>query len=272
MIKIVTIDLDGTLFNDQKVITEKNKEIIKKCHELGVRIVICTGRPTSGVLPVLEKLGLTTINDYAIIYNGAKIINAKTKEEIFSTTIDGKVVKELYLESKRLNTFIHAFRKNEELICNKYNPYTEIEARLNNLYAEVIDFDSISDDELFLKCMLIDNPDSVTNAMKNVKPKYYEEYQMVRSSQIFLEFLNKASSKGEGLKHLAKYLNIDIKDTMAIGDANNDIAMIKAAGVGCVMCNGFDDVKEYATYITKNDNNNSGVAECLEKFILDEIK
>ena len=163
MIKIVTIDLDGTLFNDQKVITEKNKEIIKKCHELGVRIVICTGRPTSGVLPVLEELGLTTINDYAIIYNGAKIINACTKEEIFSTTIDGKVVKELYLESKRLNTFIHAFRKNEELICNKYNPYTEIEARLNNLYAEVIDFDSISDDELFLKCMLIDNPDSEIN-------------------------------------------------------------------------------------------------------------
>ena len=111
MIKIVTIDLDGTLFDDKKIITKRNKEIIKECHAKGVKIVIATGRPTSGVLPVLDELGLNTIDDYAIIYNGAKIINAYTKEEIYSTTINGKVVKELYDESIRLNTYIHALRK-----------------------------------------------------------------------------------------------------------------------------------------------------------------
>ncbi|MBR3617190.1 MAG: HAD hydrolase family protein, partial [Acholeplasmatales bacterium] len=82
MIKIVTIDLDGTLFDKDKNISYQNKLAIAKCHDLGVKIVIATGRPLNGVMPVLEELGLTTTSDYAIIYNGAKIMNVGSKEII----------------------------------------------------------------------------------------------------------------------------------------------------------------------------------------------
>ena len=91
MIKIVTIDLEGTLFDNVKNISQKNIDAIKKCKELGVKIVIATGRPISGVMPVLKRLNLTSNDDYCIIYNGSKVLNVGTREEIFSTTIDGKL-------------------------------------------------------------------------------------------------------------------------------------------------------------------------------------
>ena len=267
MIKLVTIDLDGTLFDNNKKISIDNKIAIKKAHEMGVKIVIATGRPITGVMPVLEELGLTTDQDYAIIYNGAKIFNVGTKEEIYTSTISGKDVKDIYEESKRLKVFIHAFRKNEELITTMHNPYTDIEARLNKLTDEIGDFNSIADDERFLKCMMVDNDENVTKAIENINEYFYTNFSMVRSSKIFLEFLNKTTHKGSALITLAKYLNIDIKDTMAIGDAGNDLPMILAAGTGVAMENSFPEIKEKAKYITSS-NEESGVARAIERFIL----
>ena len=268
MIKIVTIDLDGTLFDKDKNISWENKLAITKCHDLGVKIVLATGRPISGVMPVLEELGLTTTSDYAIIYNGAKIINIGTGETIFASTIPGSVVKELYAESKRLNVFIHGYREDGTLVTPKMNQYTNVELVINHVKYEIFDFNDIKDDERFIKCMLVNDDENVTRIMKEVNQKYYTDYSMVRSSKIFLEFLKKGTEKGSALKALSSYLNVKIEDTMAIGDAGNDIGMIKASGIGVAMSNAFPEVKLEADYITQNDNNNSGVAEALNKFII----
>ena len=112
MIKIIAIDLDGTLFDNKKNISEENKIALKNAKDLGVKIVITTGRPFSGVKPVLDELELNSTLDYVIIYNGAKVFNIGTKEMIFSSSISGKTVKELYYESLRLNVHYHAFRLN----------------------------------------------------------------------------------------------------------------------------------------------------------------
>ena len=270
MIKLVTIDLDGTLFDNVKNISMENKIAIKKCHDLGVNIVIATGRPITGVLPVLEELGLTTDKDYVIIYNGAKIFNVGTKELIFSTTINGKTVKEVYKEAQRLGVNVHAFRANDELITPKHNPYTDIEARLNHLEDHLFDFNNINDDDIFIKAMMIDSEENINRIIPQIDKYFYDNYSCNRSSKIFFEFLNKNSDKGKGLIELAKYLNIDIKDTMAIGDAGNDLPMIKAAGIGVVMENAFPEIKKHGDFITKTNLEN-GVAYALEKFILNEI-
>lgn len=266
MIKLIAIDLDGTLFDDLKNIPEENIKAIKYAKEKGVKIVISTGRPFKGVIDVLEKLDLTSNDDYVIIYNGGKILNVGKNETIYSTTITGKTVKELYEESKILNTDIHAFRIDEELITPKHNPYTDVEARINHIEDHLYDFNNISDDELFIKCMLVSENEVLTNAMANVNEKFYTDYSMVRSSTIFLEFLNKNSDKGKAVKALAEYLNISLDEVMAIGDANNDISMIKVAGVGVAMGNAFEEVFEYANYIT-DTNENSGVAKAILKYV-----
>ena len=270
MIKLITIDLDGTLFDDVKKISDENKIAISKCHSLGIKIVIATGRPIKGVMPVLEELGLTTNDDYVIIYNGAKILNVGTMNVISSTYINGTTVKDIYSESKRLGVNIHAFRKSEELITPKHNPYTDIEATINHLDNHLFDFNNINDNDEFIKCMLVDSKENIDRIIPLVDKRFTDNYSVNRSSKIFLEFLNKKSDKGKALVELAKYLNIDIKDTMAIGDAGNDLPMIKAAGIGVVMENAFNDIKEYADFITKS-NLESGVAYAINKLILEKI-
>lgn len=269
MYKIVAIDLDGTLFDEKKNISKENKEAIKKAKELGVKIVITTGRPLKGVMPTLEELGLTTSLDYAIIYNGAKVFNVGTNEVIFSSSINGVEVKDLYHEAKRLNTHFHAFRLNEELITVDKNPYTDIEANINHLEDHVFDFEKIKDDDLFIKAMMVNDNLNVTRVMNEVNPIFKEKHSMVRSSQYFLEFLNKETDKGKALIALAKHLNVNIKDTIAIGDQGNDLPMILAAGCGVSMENGSPEVKKQANFITL-DNESSGVAYAINKLILEK--
>ena len=269
MIKLVAIDLDGTLFDAQKNISDENMLAIKEARKNGCYIVIATGRPICGVLPTLKKLGLDTENDYVITYNGAKVLSVGKNELIFSTTITGKTVKELYFEARRLGVFIHAFRKNEELITWKHNPYTDVEVKINHIDAHEFDFEKIDDNEEFLKAMMVDSFDNITKAMEGLDKKYYDLYNVVRSSKIFLEFLNKSTDKGNAIIALANYLGIDIAQTMAIGDAGNDLSMIIDAGIGVAMDNAFKEIKEKADFITKS-NEESGVAYAINKFVLNK--
>ena len=266
MIKLCTIDLDGTLFDKEKNISLANKEAIKEAQKNGCKIVIASGRPIHGVVPVLEKLDLFKSDDYVICYNGAKVFNTKLGDTVYASTISGKTVKELYKESKRLKLNFHAFRKNEELITDVANPYTDVEVRINNIEFKIVDFNQIDDDEEFLKCMIVGEDSGITKAMQELNPRYYEEYCVVRSSSIFLEFLNKQTNKGSALKALAKHLKLDMSETMAIGDAGNELEMIKQAGIGVAMGNAFPEVKEYANFITAT-NEESGVAVAINKFV-----
>lgn len=267
MVKLIAIDLDGTLFDKEKNISKENKEAIAYAKEKGIYVVICTGRPFNGVIPVLEQLNINTDNDYLVCYNGAKVLNVGTNELIYSSTLNGKDVKALYNEANILGSYFHAFRENEELICTKENPYTDVEKRINRLESTEFDFTTIGDEEVFLKAMMICDKDTLDNAMKKINPIFPNTYSMVRSSTIFLEFLNKKTDKGLALVELSKHLNISMDEVMGIGDAGNDLSMIERSGIGVCMNNGYDYVKEKANYVTEKDNNNSGVAEAIYKFV-----
>ncbi|MDE7213504.1 MAG: Cof-type HAD-IIB family hydrolase [Anaeroplasmataceae bacterium] len=266
MIKLCKIDLDGTLFDNKKNISNENKLAIKRAKENGCRIIIATGRPYNGVLPVLKELDLISDSDYVICYNGAKVFNTKSMELIFSNTISGADVKKLYKESKRLNTYFHAFRKNEELITDVNNPYTDVEVRINKIIDHIIDFNALKDEDEFLKCMMVGEGTILDEAIIHLNPIYKENYSIVRSASIFLEFLNPSTNKGTALEALAAYLDIKIADTMAIGDAGNDLAMIEKAGIGVAMKNSFPEVKKVANFITTS-NEDSGVAKALNQLV-----
>lgn len=267
MIKICTIDLDGTLFDGKKQISKENKEAVLLAKKKGCRIVIATGRPYHGVYPVLKELDLLSSQDYVICYNGAKVFNTKTKELIFSSTILGSDIKSIYQLSKDFKAFFHAFRKNEELLTNQHNPYTDVEVTINHIEDHIIDFSTIKDDEEFLKCMIVGPAELLDTIEKQLDSSLKEKYSIVRSAPIFLEFLNPNTNKGTALEALAKHLSISMKDTMAIGDAGNDLAMIQMAEIGVAMENSFEEIKKAANYITAS-NETSGVAKALQKYVI----
>ena len=269
MIRLICIDLDGTLFDDDKNISEDNLKALREAKKMGARVVITTGRPKNGVKPILKRLGLTTNEDYVIIYNGAFIYNAGTDEVIHTTTIGGAIVKRLYNESRRLGLHYHAFRDNEELLTVDKNPYTDVETSINKIEDHVYDFNLVKDSDRFIKAMLVDSFENLNKATALVSEDLKNELTMVRSSKIFLEFLNPNTSKGEALKFLANYLGIPIEETMAIGDAGNDLPMLMAAGIGVCMENAFPEIKAKCKYFT-DSNLNSGVARAIERFVLNK--
>ncbi len=269
MYKIITIDLDGTLLNKNKEISELNKQAIKDAQNNGIKVVIATGRPYQGIKLIIEELGMTNTDNYVICFNGGVIYHLLTNKEVYSSSLTGLEIKKLYNDSLKLNVNIHAFRQTQQLVTPRQSIHTDTEANLNNINYEIVDFNTISDNELFIKGMLIDPKEIIDEVFTKIDKSWLDDYSVVRSAPIFLEFCNKGAQKGVALQKLADILNVDIKETAAFGDAGNDYSMIQTAGLGIVMENGMDFVKEIADEITLS-NEDSGVAYGINKFILNK--
>ncbi len=264
MYKIIALDLDGTLFNSKKEISVEDKQTLKQAKELGVKVVISTGRPYQGIQHVIKQLELENTDTYVICFNGGLIYHLKTNTVVYSSSITGKDVKALYSESLKNNINIHAFKDNQVLIAPKPSKYTDVEMNINNIGCEYCDFNDIKDEDLFIKAMLVDPEEIIDKTKSNLDSSWFENYSVVRSAPYFLEFSSKKAHKGAALTTLANMLNIDIKDTAAFGDAGNDLTMIQAAGTGVCMANGMQILKDVADFITIS-NDESGVSYAIKK-------
>ncbi|SHJ78338.1 sugar-phosphatase [Tepidibacter formicigenes] len=266
MYKLIAIDMDGTLLNENKEISKANYEAIQKAKKIGKKVVLATGRPLLGVKKFLEELNLISDEDYVAAFNGALVQNTKSGRVVSKTTLHLNDYKLLYDLSKKLNVNIHALTESS-VITPKNNKYTEVEASLNSIPIEEIPVESVSEDETIVKVMFIDEPELIDKVIKKIPKEIKEKYTIVRSAPFFLEFLDKSVNKGVGVNAIAKELGLDPKEVICVGDAGNDIDMIKYAGLGVAMGNAFDEVKEVANYVTLS-NEDDGVAYVIHKFML----
>lgn len=267
MYKLIAIDMDGTLLNSKKELTKETKDALIAARKKGVYIVLASGRPTEGIMSFVNELELNSDDDYVLSYNGCLVQKTKSKEIISNTTLTGKELKYLYGISKELNLNIHAFSEKRGLITPKHSKYTYVEAELNGIDISIVDFDTVPDDEIIVKVMMIDEPSILDAGMKHLPKEVYDIFSIAKSTPYFLEFFNKESNKFVGVSKLAEYLGIKNEEVITIGDAMNDFPMIEQAGLGIAMGNAVDKIKEVSKYIT-DTNDNNGVAKAVEKFIL----
>ncbi len=266
MYKLIAIDMDGTLLREDKTVSKGTVNAINMARKKGIKIVLATGRPIEGVNAYLKELDLISREDYVLTFNGALVQNTFTEEIVARNTIKGKDYKRLYDISKKVGVNIHAF-SNLGCITPKMSKYTEVEGTINKIPVRVLPVELVEDQEDIMKVMMIDEPEVLDKAIEKLPKEIYEDYTVLRSTPYFLEFLSKKSNKGEGVKALADFLNIKQEEVICIGDAGNDLHMIKYAGLGVAMGNAFEEVKEIADYITKN-NEDDGVAHVINKFAL----
>lgn len=267
MFKLIALDMDGTLLNEGKKISEENNIAIKKAKEKGVKVVLATGRPIKGIENYLNELDLISDEDYCITYNGSLVVNTGTKEILTQVLLKSEDVHYLYDLSKKLDIDIHALTTSG-CITPKLSEYTELEIRMNNIPFEEIDFNNIKDDTEIVKVMFVGEEKKLSAVIEKLPREVYKKYNVVRSAPYFLEFLDKNVSKGTGVKALAEKLGINRSEIICVGDAGNDIDMIEYAGLGVAMKNAFPEVKKAANYITYS-NEEDGVAHVINKFILD---
>ncbi len=265
MYKLIAVDMDGTLLKEDKTISKETIKAINKAKARGIKVVLATGRPIEGIQSYLQELNLISSEDYAIAYNGAIIQNTESKQIISKALIKGSDLKYLYDLSKKLKVNIHAFDL-EGCITPKMTKYTEFEGAMNDIKVNIKDFNLIEDEEGIIKVMMVDDEEILDEALKNMPKEVFEKYTVVRSAPYFLEFLNKKVNKGEGVRALSEVLGIKQEEVICIGDAGNDIHMIRYAGLGVAMGNAFEEVKKEADFITKT-NEEDGVAHVINEFI-----
>ncbi len=210
MYKLIALDMDGTLLNNKKTISRENKEAIKAAISKGSKVVLATGRPLKGIEKYLEELDLINNGDYAIAFNGALVQETKTGKVLYENNMTKEDLKILYKLSKELDVDIH-FLTIGECYTPKFNVYSQIETTLNNIPLNIIDFDNIPEDLKIIKIMFVGSEEKITEIIKLVPKELQEKYNVVRTASIYLEFLNKDTSKGYGIEKLCNILNIDKK-------------------------------------------------------------
>ncbi|WP_019552606.1 Cof-type HAD-IIB family hydrolase [Propionispira raffinosivorans] len=268
MYKLIAIDMDGTLLTEDKKITTKTKDAIKMASNLGVKIVLTTGRPIQGIKQYLEELNLTNKDDYVIALNGAFICRNDDYSILSSNeTLTGKDLKYIYNKVKALKTYFHAFTKDEDLV-DKKSKFSVAEEKRINLKVRVVNFlGEIKDDDEILKVVLEEEKNVLDEITDKIPKELFEKYTVIRSVDFMLEFMKKGCNKASGIEKLAQYLGIRREEIIAIGDAGNDKEMIQYAGLGVAMENAEDEIKNMADFITKS-NEEDGVSYVIDKFIL----
>lgn len=269
MYKLVALDIDGTLLNSQKQLTSRVIAAIESAKQQGTQVVLASGRPLEGMLSIANQLGLDGVDDFILPFNGSLILKPVSREMIHSAILTGKDAIELKQLADKLGVNILAFSPTRGLITPKKNTYTDYEAKLNNIEYSLFDFELLAHDEPISKVMMIDEPDLLTSAIEQIPSSLQAKYSMARSLPFFYEFMNPESNKGMGMAALTKHLNLTPEQVICVGDADNDLEMIQFAGLGVAMSNASEKVKASANFICAS-NDQDGVAEVFEKFILNE--
>lgn len=268
-IKLVAIDMDGTLVNSQRQVTEGVKAAVKEAQAKGVKIVLCTGRPFPGVEPELELLSITGEEDYVITYNGSLVQNVHTKETLFSASLTKEDYLDINYMAQKLDVHLHVSGDDAIYTANRdISPYTVHESFLVHMPIKYRTTEEILKADInMIKMMMIDDEPILDAAIEKLPADFKEKYNTVKSAPFYLEVLNKEASKGVALKALAEHLGLTAAEVMAIGDNENDLSMLEYAGTAVAMQNAIPLVKENCDYITEMTNDEDGVAEALRKFV-----
>ncbi|CAK8054842.1 Cof-type HAD-IIB family hydrolase [Eupransor demetentiae] len=267
-IKIVSIDIDGTLLNDKHEITPAVKDAIHAAEAKGVKVVITTGRPLSGVRDILNELGMNSDDQYVITHNGGLMMSASGHKTLFRAELSFEQFEAINAFMEAEKTYVQVESADQAYtLDHKVGYWASYENVLVDLPLTVFDDMSELKNIDFIKGIAMANEEELDRVQAAVPAAIKESTAVVRSTAHNLEFMNKDASKGNALWALADILGVDRQATMAIGDQENDHSMIGQAGIGVAMGNAIDSIKELANVQT-TDNNHDGVAEAIKKYVL----
>jgi hypothetical protein len=255
-------DLDGTLLNDEKKVTDKTLDAIKAYLAAGNQFVIASGRASESILGVLRRAGLPTEDIVIVSYNGGHTWRTKDGATIAKHTIPletARIIRDLCRES---GIYLQTYHKHKVVASTEGE---ELDYYLTNSRMEAILTDDIlefGEEPYKMLAIALDGHDKLLELQERIRGDC-GGITTLFSEPSFLEIMPCDSGKGNAILDVAKYFGVDIENTYAAGDADNDLSMLQAAGHAVVMCNGTDSAKALADIITTTDNNHDGLAEII---------
>ena len=265
--QMLVLDLDGTLTNSRKELTEPTKQALIEIQEEGKKVVLASGRPINGIVPLAEKLNLSKYGGYMLSFNGARITQCSTGEIIYNRTLPADVIAPIYeITSTYPGLDILTYDGNQILSGIASNEYTEKESFINKMeIVQVPDFVSRLTFPVN-KLLIAGEPSILEELMPHLQQKFHKLLNIYRSEPFFLEIMPQNIDKAYSLQKLLNSIGLTADSMICCGDGFNDISMIEYAGLGVAMENAQPIVKETADFITKS-NDEDGILHVINTFL-----
>lgn len=263
--KLICIDIDGTLLNDNKEISKENIEAIKKAAGKGIKIALITGRMPAATESIAKKLQVPCI---LACNAGTCIVEDKRCESVAYLSV--KAMKEVYQVVRKFEVPLWIFRERQWFVT-KMDSYIQEEMDKVHCIPELVDVDVLAgrwekEHTGPNKVLVGAKPEMIQAVYEELKKEKIQEVDMACSAEIFLEIFPKGINKGKALLLICDKMEINQKEVIAFGDQELDIPMVEAAGVGVAMGNAIEELKQKADFVTKT-NNEAGIAYALDYFI-----
>jgi Cof subfamily protein (haloacid dehalogenase superfamily) len=262
--KLIALDIDGTLLNGKHRVTEGVKEAINKAREMGVKVILSSGRAYEGITGYINELDM---KDLAISLNGAVVTDYTGKELIFSQHMDADVSRNIIKLAHKHGIYNVLFTGSEMLVEEISEKGLFFEEHDRVRLRQVGNFNEFYKSQPVSKMLLIGENQELVKLRDEGKRLLGDNVCLTFSLPYFLEAYSPLINKGIILEKVAKYYGIEREEVIAMGDGENDISMIKYAGLGIAMGNAVQSVKDAADFITAT-NDEDGVACAIEKFVL----
>lgn len=263
--KVLVLDIDGTLTNSRKEISEATKKAIRGVLERGHRVILASGRPTCGMRRYEEELELEKYGGYLLSYNGGRIVDCLTGNIIYQRTLPLAIVPGLYRFAREHGCGLITYFGERIISAFQPDEYVGLEAQINGMeikvvenFREYVDFD-------INKCLLTAPPEKAMELERALAEKYGDMVSVYRSEPFFIEIMPKNVDKAASLDKMLQSIGLTRENAICCGDGFNDISMIKYAGVGVAMGNAQPQVKEAADVVA-DTNDNDGLVEIVKKY------
>lgn len=263
--KLVALDLDGTLLNDEGVIGNEDKKYLMELSEKGIHVVLISGRPTAGVKYLVEELNLHTKDSVFGSFNGGKVSSTKEMDKAYFSK---KITREEIQGVRKLGQecgFVTVNYTDEYYFVDDME---SIYAGTEKLYSKM---DYIHQEELpegfeDNKCLVVGHEDEVAKHIEKYVSKF-TNLNVSTSKPFFIEITPKNVNKGTGLSEVSKILGIDASEMIAFGDGWNDKEMLDYVGHGVVMANASQDLKDSCDNINNYSNNDNGISKYIKEVL-----
>ncbi|MBC6175167.1 HAD family phosphatase [Listeria welshimeri] len=272
----IILDIDGTLLNDDKKISPETKKALITAQQNGVKLILASGRPTIGMHLYAEQLEMKKYHGLLVSYNGAKVVDCQTKEELFNQTLtiaEGKAVLE---HMKQFEVKVMIDKDDYMYVNNVYDCYIhykdeeiniiQYESRGGNFkLCEKEDLAAFLDYRIN-KILTAGDPGYMQKNYQAMMAPFKNTLNCVFTADFYFEFTAKNIDKAKALDTVLTPMGIHAENIIAFGDGHNDITMVKYAGTGIAMDNAVPELKAVANSITLS-NNKDGIAHVLNNFI-----
>ena len=275
-IKAIILDIDGTLLNGEKTISERTKASLISAQEKGVKLILASGRPTSGMLKFVDMLEMKKHHGLLVSYNGAKVVDCQTNKVLFDEAMsveEGKAVLEhlkkfeiIPMIDKDDYMYVNNVFNNEIVWRGQSINIIEYESRGGNY--KLCEKEDLADflDYRINKILTAGDPTYLTENYKDIMAPFIDTLSCMFTADFYFEFTAKGIDKAKALDFVLSAMGIAREDTIAFGDGHNDISMIEYAGIGVAMQNAVDELKQVADKVTLS-NDEDGIAHILDDLI-----